>query len=81
MTNTRPCVVYRKPPPRINVLAPPENNIHVYINTLPQRALVDTGAQFTVISQRLYERIKSGRAKPMKHKPCQSELLAANNRK
>ena len=79
MTNTRPCVVNRKPPPRINVLAPPENNIHVYINTLPQRALVDTGAQFTVISQRLYERIKSGRAKPMKHKPCQSELRAANN--
>ena len=79
MTNAGPRVVNRKPPPRINVLALPENNIHLYINTLPQRALVDTGAQFTVISQRLYERIKSGRAKPVKHKPCQSELKAANN--
>ena len=64
---------------RINVMTEAENNVLVYINTLPQRALVDTGAKYTVISQQLYERIKSGRAKPVKFRKFELDLNAANN--
>ena len=68
------------PRPRINVMTEADrNNVLVYINTLPQRALVDTGAKYTVISQQLYERIKSGRAKPVKYRQFDLDLNAANN--
>ena len=41
--------------------------------------MVDTGARYTVISQQLYERIKSGRAKPVKYRRFNLDLNAANN--
>ena len=53
--------------------------LKMYINTLPISAVLDTGAEFSVISKHLFDRIKTGRAKPVRHKVQQSTMTAANN--
>ena len=53
--------------------------LKVYINTLPISAVLDTGAEFSVISKHLFDRIKSGRAKPVRHRLQRSTMTAANN--
>ena len=68
----------QRPLPRIRFAQRPKNTIHIYVNTLPISAVLDTGSERTVISNILFERIKSGRAKPLRHQAFRSTMTAAN---